>query len=496
MSVADFVVEPERKVPVAGRFDVVVAGGGPAGYCAAVAAARRGARVLLVEREGLPGGSAVQSLVLPLMTFHAAPDLPVVAGIGQELVARVVAEGGSPGHIPDPLGCAATVTPVDPEAWKQAVVALVAGAGISLRLHASVSEAVVRDGRVEGVVVEGKSGRQAFLAPVVVDATGDGDVASRAGAETVTGRSRDGLAQPMTWMFRLGGVDREALIRAIRAEPEEFVLSEAARHDLEGLPCLGVAGFFARVRAAREAGELGGFRDRVLCFELPAACEPAARPQGPRQRRATPSLLPLAEPGALRLRPCEVMVNMTRSSGKSGADAAALTAGALEAYGQVAEVVRFLRRRIPGFEAARLIETAARVGVRETRHLVGVATLTEDDVVRGRSHPDGVARGAFPIDLHAPVGDGLEMIRMAPGAWYSIPYGCMVPRRIGGLLVTGRAISATHEASASARLSPTCMALGEAAGVAAALAVRAGREPRDLDPGELRAELEAGGAIV
>jgi hypothetical protein len=429
-----------------------------------VAAARRGASTLLVEGSGVLGGAAVQALVLPLMTYHAAPDLPVVAGIGQEIIDRVVALGGSPGHLPDPLGCAATITPVDPEALRAAVLETVVEAGVQLRLHQAIVGTLVEEGAARGVLVEGKAGRGAIRARVVVDATGDADVAARGGAATVHGRAADGLAQPMTMMCRVAGVDGAAVRAAIRAAPDDFVLSDAARADLDALPVLGVAGFFSLVKAAQEAGELGGFRDRVLYFELP--------------------------------RPGEVVLNMTRVTGVSGVAPGGLTEGTVTGLQQVSQVMDFLRARVPGFADAWLLQTASRVGVRETRHLEGRTTLTAEDVLAGRHFEDGVARGGFPIDIHSPDGKGLEMQKMEPGTWYSIPYGCMVPRELGGLLVAGRAISATHEASASSRLSPTCQALGEAAGAAAALAVRAGVPPAEVDVAALRADLAEQGALV
>lgn len=464
LGLAPAVVEPARRVPVAEDVDVLVCGGGAAGWVAAVAAARHGARTLLLEAGGSLGGAAIQNLVLPLMTFHAAPDRPVVRGIPQETIERVVALGGSPGHLPDPLGCAATITPVDPEVLRLAIMETLVGSGARLALHTAAVDVLAEGARVVGVLTESKSGRAAIRARVVIDATGDADLAARAGAGFVFGRATDGLAQPMTLMFRMAGVDGAAVRRHIRAHPDDFVLSEAARAGLEDLPILGVAGFFSLVRAAQEAGELGRFRDRVLYFELP--------------------------------RPGEVMVNMTRIQGRSGARADGLTEASLEGLRQVHEVVRFLRTRVPGFAAAGLVEVARGVGVRETRHLEGDYTLTAQDVLAGREFEDGVARGAFPIDIHAPSGTGVALQAMAPGTSYAIPYRCMLPRGLEGLLVAGRAISATHEAAASARLSPTCMALGEAAGTAAALAVRDGVSPRQVDPARLRRLLQAAGALV
>jgi hypothetical protein len=268
----------------------------------------------------------------------------------------------------------------------------------------------------------------------------------------------------MTMMFRLGEVDGQAVRAAIRAAPEDFVLSDQARADLDSLPVLGVAGFFSLVRAAQERGELGSFRDRVLYFELPA--------------------------------PGQVVVNMTRITGASGTRAEDLSRATRIGLEQTHEVLAFLRRRVPGFAAARLLQTASQVGVRESRHLLGRYTLTAEDVLEGREFADSVARGAFPIDIHSPDGKGLELRTMAPGTSYGIPYRCMLPRELEQLLVSGRSISATHEASGSARLSPSCMALGEAAGIAAALAAAAGVPPSALDTDRLRARIRQAGGFV
>ncbi|MFA6316252.1 MAG: FAD-dependent oxidoreductase [Elusimicrobiota bacterium] len=459
-----FLTEPSRRIPITDHCDVLVAGGGAAGYCAAIAAAREGARTVLVERSAMLGGSATQALVLPLMTFHASPRRQVVAGIAQELVDLLKAEGASPGHIPDPLGCAATVTPMDPEALKLAVCRLVADSGARTLLDTLVTTPWMTGRRVVGAVVENKSGRSAIKAKVVVDATGDADVAAAAGVPFSFGRGRDNKAQPMTLMFRMAGVDSAAVRRYCRAHPEEFVLSPEARRGLGRLPFLAVSGFFSLVRKAQADGILGPFRDRVLYFELPA--------------------------------PGEVLVNMTRVSGLSGVDAAQSSAAALAALFQVREAAAFMRTRLPGFSHSRLVETASRVGVRETRRIQGRCTLTAEDVLEGRDFPDSVARGAFPIDLHDPEGAGLTMKRMKAGASYGIPYRCLLPKAVEGLLVAGRAISATHEANASARLSPTCMALGQAAGTAGALCAAAGVLPSRLDCGLLRRKLKSRGAVI
>lgn len=442
-------------------FDVVVAGGGPAGAMAAIAAARRGARVALIERYGFLGGMATSALVLPLQTFHASLEEQIVTGLPQELIDRVVAAGGSPGHVADPLGFAATITPVDPELLKWAYQELCLEAGVQLFLHTIVVGADVRNGRLEGVLAYGKDGFRWFRAPVFIDATGDGDVAIRAGCPFQEGRPGDRLTQPMTLMFRVAGVDVDALLAFMEAHPDDFYLGMPVDRMREH-PVIAVSGFFREVAEARRRGELPVPRDRVLLFGMP--------------RRG------------------EVIVNMTRVTHVLGTRTDGLTHGEIEGRRQVIACLDFLRRRIPGFANAQLIQTGTQVGVRETRRIVGEAVLTGRDVVEGRTFPDSVARGAFPIDVHSPSNEALHYIKMAPGTSYDIPYRCLLPQGVDGLIVAGRCLSADHEALASARISATAMALGQAAGTAAVLAVERNCVPREVPIDILQAWLEQDGA--
>lgn len=449
------------------HYDVIVCGGGPAGVMAAVAAARLGARTALVERYGFLGGMATTALVLPLMTFHASLDEQVVTGLPQELIDRVMALGGSPGHLPDPIGFCPTITPVDPEVLKLAHQELAAEAGVELLLHTFVAGARTRGGRLEAVTVAAKEGLRELEAGVFVDCTGDGDLAARAGAPFEYGRTRDGLAQPMTTMFRIIGVEWEEIARYAADHPEDFVLGCDPR-ELARLPAPAVAGFFRLVHEAKERGEFPIERDRVLMFSTG--------------------------------RPGEAIVNMTRITRQDGTTTAGLTRGETEGRRQVFRVMEFLRRRVPGLNRAELVQTGIQVGVRETRRFRGDYTLTGRDVVTGAAFADSVARGAYPIDIHSPSGGELEAIRMPPGTSYDIPYRCLLPREVEGLLVAGRCLSADHEALASARISATAMALGQAAGTAAALAAgrtgKAGRAvtPRQVDVGELQQTLARAGA--
>ncbi|MDF2662259.1 MAG: hypothetical protein K0Q94_5050 [Paenibacillus sp.] len=427
-----------------GQYDVIVAGGGPSGTAAAIASARGGAKTLLIERYGFLGGMITNALVGPMQSFHSK-DEQLVLGIAEEAIAKLVELGGSPGHVKDMVGFAPSVTPVDVEKLKYVLQQMCVDSGVELMLHTVVTGADVSEGRIEQLHVYNKSGPQTVQAPVVVDCTGDGDVIWQAGVPFLKGREKDGLAQPMTMMFRMGGVDLQRVRTYMALHPDEFVLAE----DWENCSHVGVSGFFSLVREARRSGELTIERDRVLLFELPA--------------------------------PGEVSVNMTRVIRYDATDGQALTQAEIVSRGQVMEAVRFLNKRIPGFENAVLINCGTQIGVRESRRMQGVYTLTGEDVLAGRKFDDVIARGSYPIDIHSPDSGDLDATEMKSASSYDIPYRSLLNDTARNLIAAGRCISATHEALASARVSPTAMAIGEAAGTAAALAAVSGAEPLQLD---------------
>ena len=438
-------------------YDVLVAGAGASGFCAAIAAAREGADVLLIEQSGILGGSNTRSLVGPLMGFHAG-NKQVVRGLAQEIVDRLEKRGGTRGHFPDPLGVAGSITPVEPEALKQVYFEMLRETKhITIRLHAMLAAAETEEGWIRRVRVLEKDGMRDYSAGVYIDATGDGDLACFSGAPLTVGRQKDGMSQPMTMVMHIGGVDFSRVRAAMRERPDQFVLCEGA----EKIPCVAVSGYFDEVRKAREEGMISFPRDRVLLFE--------------------------------GVREGEALVNMSRVIEKSAVDAAQLTEAEIEGRAQVDEILRFLRERIDGFQCCRLIATGEAIGIRESRHLQGTYTLTAEDILRGTAFEDAVAVGAFPIDIHDPRGRELTWVKMEPGSCYDVPFRTMLPEGVSNLLVTGRCISATHEAAASVRITPTAMALGEAAGMAAALG--GGRPTRETEIPALQAAILRRGGI-
>lgn len=389
--------------------DVCVAGGGPSGFAAALAAARVGGRVLLVERYGRLGGMAVSGLVSPMM---GSCDSPFVA----EIIDRL----GGPR--------------VDFARLDLAYADMLTEAGVEILLHCPVIAVAMDGSRVTGVEAHTKQGPLDIAAKVVVDATGDGDVAFSAGVPFEIGRESDGLTQPMSIMFEVGGVE---LSRALLCGCEE----EAVRLEVPG-------GTWAEVvKKGQRDGELPESVGVVRTYE--------AR------------------------RPGHVVVNATQINRVSGVDPFDLTRAELEGRRQADQVLEFLRRHAPGYEDAYISEMPAVIGVRETRRFEGMERLERADVVEGRKRDDAIVRNAsFVIDIHNPDGDGQAEGFAAPCKPYDIPYGCLVPREVDGLLLAGRCISGSHEAHASYRVQRICMAIGAASGVAAAISAQRGIPPR------------------
>jgi hypothetical protein len=261
-------------------------------------------------------------------------------------------------------------------------------------------------------------------------------------------------------MFRLSHVDLAETARYLREHPDQ--LRSSLNID-ERTPqrLTAVAGLYELWERARRRGDVKVPRELVSFFATPY--------------------------------PDEVTVNMTRVVDIDPLDADDLTRAEIEARGQVMELFAFFKRDVPGFARCRIAATATQIGIRESRRIVGLYTLTRDDVLTGRAFDDGIARSAYPIDIHNPSGSGTTTQRLPAGAAYEIPYRCLVPATVDGLLVAGRCISTTHEALASTRLTPTVMTLGQAAGTAAALAAASRVQPRAVDPAALRARLVQAG---
>ena len=420
--------EPARDIPVASETDVLVIGAGPAGLGAAIAAARNGAKVLVLEQSGMPGGVSTAGLMSHWTGTSGSKLYREVLRRSAEMN-----EGELHGK---------PVIEIDPEKLKLLYYTMLDEAGASLRCYTFVSEPIMEGDRIRGVIAESKSGREAFLAKIVIDASGDGDVAAKAGVPYTIGREEDHKMQPATLMFKVAGVDTE---RAVFLPSFESTY-ETPKGELQAL---------AREKLPPPAGHVLLYRSTL--------------------------------PGI-------VTCNMTNCTGIDGTKAEDLTRAEIVCRRQIYAIEAFLREYVPGYEKCYVISAAPMVGIRETRHFEGRYTLTGEDILAARTFDDWIVRGAhFNFDVHNLDGAGLDKTgaqkEFPEVGGYTIPYRSLLPRKIKGLMLAGRNISGTHIAHSNYRVMPICLAMGEGAGTCAALAIRHGVDPEGIDVREAQALL-------
>lgn len=432
MSHSEFVPESAGSVPVVTRSDVVVVGGGPAGFAAAIAARREGCSVTLIERYPYLGGLASGGMVLVLDDMNNGQEV-TVTGVCMEMIERMARIGACVYPPPEdrrqdwevyrrwahwglfdfrsngkPAGIVMAAA-FDPDAWKRTSNDLIAEVGVDVRLHSWFSKAIVRDGRITGVICDTKAGRQAIMGDVIIDTSGDLDVAAAAGAKFTDG------AYMITTVFRLGGVDTEAAERFRYEQPEEF-----AKVD----------------KLAKRT--VGGSWDRWwLSTPLPGV----------------------------------VWCNCPHMTGYDAMKVEDQTRADFEGRKRIYALVGFVRANMPGFEKCFVIDVAPQLGVRQTRLLEGEYVVTKDDVNNRVHFADTVARGRD----------------------YYTPYRAMLPKEVEGLLVAGRHYSATESAQKLSREIPPCMSMGQSAGVAAALSLSSNIPLKQVDPAAICARVRAQG---
>ena len=427
----------EKNIPVVGRYDVVVCGGGPAGFIAAIAAARKGASVALVEQYGFLGGMATTSYVAPLSVF-TYKGRKVIGGIPWEFIERLEELGG--GLIEKPLGNVA----FDPELYKLLCQRMVLEAGVKLYLHSYLSGCVCGDGRISQVIIENKSGSQALEAAVFIDCTGDADLAYMAGVPMQDKSGRP--LQPMSSYFILNGVATDSPM-----------VREAMHHNKQGENCYCLP-MREKMLELQEELDIPDFGGPWYCTTLHDGC---------------------------------VAVNVTRVSADA-CDAEQLSAAECSLREDCFRMAGIFRKLFPEFRNCYVASVAVNGGVRETRNIKGMHVISAQEYLNAFHYEDSISRGAHPIDIHASKGASQSVTFLEEPAY--VPYRALIAEGFPNLLVAGRCLSADRVAFASLRVQASCMGSGQAAGVAAALASASGVAVQDVDVPSLVAELKNMGA--
>jgi len=429
-------------------YDVIVCGGGPSGVAAALAAARLGAKTLLIERYGFCGGMSTAALVNPWCGHeYTDPDTgrngALIGGIFKEVVSAMYARGG--------YGSELSPAAFDEELLKHVYDSLLADAGVTLRYHTFLKAVHQKNNRIISADVFSKGGTDTFFASQFVDCTGDADLAAMAGAPFEVGRPEDGLTQAMTVSFRMSNVDKTEL------------LATRNLRKARGL----VEPYFQQALA--DGSLYYPYRPFIHFYDYP-------------------------RPGILHF-------NMTRINEVSGLSSIDLTKAEIEGRRQAYVIGEWLINNVPWFRYAFIGKVACQVGVRETRHISGLYKMTQDDIVSAAKFSDGIARSRYFIDIHNPQGahdaqqkpGGRGAVRKdfgpPDGDYYEVPFRSLVTEAFPNLIVACRALSASHEASAAVRVMATMHAIGEAAGVAAARAAQDDAAVQTVDGKWLRSQL-------
>jgi hypothetical protein len=424
------------------KFDLVVVGGGFAGTCAAISAARAGLSVLLIEKGNALGGAAVNCLVNPFM-----PNVTKMKRNGksenfmlsQGLFAEIIDELIKLNAVEVSLDAVGEHPSLFHEEYLKIVLDRIAlAANVNILFHSYLIGVKKNGETIEAVTVANKSGNLEFFAEYFIDATGDADLAFLSGCPYRLGREEDGLCQPMTLCFRIANVDLEKF--------------------KESRPRINVL-----YKEMQAQGKIKNIRENVL-------------------------LMYNLVDGVLHF-------NSTRIVKHNPVDAFDLTKAEIAAREQVFELFYFMKENIDGFQNADLLMTAPEIGVRESRMIDGEYLLTGDDLVNCTKFKDSIALGNYDIDIHSPEGSGTSHYYFPEGQYYTIPFRSLIPKGVNNLLVAGRCISATHEAQASIRIMPIVACIGEAAGTATGIAFKDGLNVNEIDVEKVQVQLQKQGSV-
>ena len=443
--------------------DVVVIGGGPGGLSTAISAAREGAKVILVERTSALGGAAASGL--GLLGFIDRGGNKALGGMAQEYVDKLIKKRGSLGHDRCPVHN--SITGISPDQFKIMAMELCREAGVKVIFNCELIDLSMDGRRITGVTVYGKCTNINISAGIYVDGTGDGDLAFMADVPFVSGQDGTGICQPSTLMFTVANFDLERLYDFLEKHPEEVGVKEAYAKDYT-LPffrktkshCL--IGLNKMIERAKAAGDFDVPRNQFIYIKT-----------------GHPSLL---------------AINTVRITNIDASDVLQLSDGIADGYRQIDVLMQFMNKYVPGFEEAVISQISPTLGVRESRHFAAKRHLTKEEMYAYEVDSDTIALCAYNVDIHSGTASHIDLSLLEKP--FGMPYGCMVPKDVDNLLMVGRTIDVDSEVFAAARVMGPIIAMGEAAGIAAAQCAREGIKPGDVDVNKLREKLITNGAIL
>lgn len=453
MDTKEAISEQRRETPVLLRADIIVGGAGPAGVVAAIAAAREGTKVVLIERYGSLGGNLTIGL-------NTKPSGPLLGGIPKEIWRKAQALGAAgAGFVATlPKGKISLTSPCDPEVMKIVLINMCLECGVKIIFESQIVAPIMVHNKMQGIIIECKEGRRAILGNVIIDATGDGDIAALSGAPFQLG-SENGKMQPVSLYFKMGNVDLGKLIDWAQNHTEE--LTEYYIPDSSTGYGLWISGFTKLLRDFQRKRNLAVPRENITL--------------------------------KTGYGNTEMFVNATRVVDKSGLSILDISEAIVECYKQIEIYSTFLKDYIPGFECSYISAISPMLGVRETRHIRGEYCLSGKDVLNKVHFDDSIGLDNSALDIHDVKGTLLRFEEAPP---YEIPYRCLVPQKVGQLLIAGRCISTDHMAHGRTRNIPECMLTGQAAGAAAALAVKDHTDVREINISRLQEKLREYGMPI
>ena len=444
------------------NYDIVVVGGGPGGIPAAIVAGRKGKKVVLIERNSFLGGVAASGL--GLLGYIDRQGDKALGGVAEELFKRLMEMHGAIGHYRCPVHN--SISPISPDAFKIVALEMCLEAGVDILFNQELLDVKVDNNKIRSISVYGKCTEIIINADIFIDATGDGDLAYMAGAKYQLGQDGTGIMQPSTLMFTVTNYDIETFLNYVETHPEDYGIKEdyAEGYDPEFFrktPGHCFIGLTEMIKIAKSNGDFDIPRNQFIYITTPLE-------------------------GVMA-------INTSRITHIDASDPLQLSKGLVDGYKQIHQLLRFMKKYVPGFEDVRLAEISPSLGIRETRHIKGVYTLKRSEMYSDYVKENAIAQSAYNIDIHSGTSTHIDLTLVEKP--FGIPYGCLIPESIEGLILSGRTISVDTETYASVRVMGPCIAVGEAAGEAASMCIEQTSQPREIDVQILRSRLRENGNL-